>query len=150
MQTQAALNMLAALDRSDIEQRVRDLFEARRLGDHARMLSIMSPNIVYEVVGAWELYPFYGRREGIEAIRDMLLRLNQDFENLGSEIHDILIDGETVAIRRTAVLRHRGTSKVGSVGIVDFLRFRDGLIIEVSEYPDTATVGKLAGIYESD
>jgi ketosteroid isomerase-like protein len=142
--------MLAMLDREGIERRVRALFHARKQGDSEGMLAEFSPNIVYEVVGSWDLYPFYGRREGIEAIRAMLLELAMEFENLGSTIHDILIDGERVAVRRTARLRHRGTNAIADVGIVDFLRFRNGLVIEISEYPDTATVGKLAGRLTSE
>jgi ketosteroid isomerase-like protein len=145
----AGLNRLAVLDRSQTEKRVRVLFEDRRRGDHERVLAAMSRDVVYEIVGAWDLYPHSGRREGTDAIRAVLRDQHTNFETLDSVLDDIFMEGETVVVRRTARLRHRGTNAVGNVRVINYLRFREGRIIEFSEYPDTAMVARLAGDLET-
>lgn len=137
--------MLADLDREGIERKVRAHYAALGRGDIKTVLSGMAESVVYEVSGAWDVYPSHARREGLEATKEILTFLNREFETLGSTLQDLLIDGEKVATRRVVRLRHRGTNAVGDVGIVGFLRFREGLLIEVSDYPDTAMVERLTG-----
>jgi ketosteroid isomerase-like protein len=145
MQSTSTLNMLANLDRTFLEQRTRAHFAALGRGDIRSVLTGMAETVVYEVAGAWDVYPRHARREGIEATREMLLHLNREFETQGSTLQDIMIDGEKVATRRVVRLRHRGTNAVGDVTIIGFLRFRDGLLIEVADYPDTAMIERLTG-----
>jgi ketosteroid isomerase-like protein len=145
MQSTSTLNMLADLDRAVLEERVRAHFAALGRGDVRSVLTGMAESVVYEVTGAWDVYPRHARREGLEATKQMLLHLNREFETLQSALQDILIDGEKVATRRVVRLRHRGTNAVGDVTIMGFLRFRDGLLIEVADYPDTAVIERLTG-----
>ena len=42
-------------------------------------------------------------------------------------------------------MRNRGTGAMISVDVCDFMRFRDGLVNEFSEYPDSAAIAKLDG-----
>jgi ketosteroid isomerase-like protein len=144
----ASLKRLAMLDRDQTEKRVREYFEDRQRGDHERVLAAMAPNVVYEVVGAWDLYPHSRRREGTDAIRAMLRDLHTNFETLDSVLHEIFMAGERVVVRRTVRLRHRGTNAVGNVRVINYLRFQEGMIIEFSEYPDTAATARLAGELE--
>jgi ketosteroid isomerase-like protein len=75
----------------------------------------------------------------------MLAEIDMRYENLGSVIHEFMIDGEQVALHRTATIRNRGTGATMDVDICNFARFRDGLIVEFSEYPDTAAIARLEG-----
>lgn len=134
---------LASLDRELIEKAVLRLLDRRSRNDLAGMLEVVDPNVVYEMRGSHEVYPYFGRREGIEEIRRMLDRIATDFENKGSRVHRILIDGSNVAVERTATLRHRGTGAQGDVDIVNFLRFDRGLVVEISELADAAALDRL-------
>jgi ketosteroid isomerase-like protein len=127
---------LTELDRDLIERRVRRMVELRADGNISGMLEFAAPDIVY-TNGSWKHYPFNGRREGKAAVGEMGRQINIFYENLGSTINKLLIDGDRVALHRTASIRNRGTGKSVSVDIWNFLRFRDGLIVEFSEYPDT-------------
>lgn len=73
----------------------------------------------------------------------MLAMLEATYENLGSTIHELVIDGDRAALHRAAKLRNRGTGEVVSIDVCDFFRFRDGLVVEFSEYPDSAALAKL-------
>ena len=63
---------------------------------------------------------------------------NAHYENLASEIHRLLVDGDQVAVHRTVTLRDRGGSDVYTYNAIDFLRFRDGLVVEFAELPDAS------------
>jgi ketosteroid isomerase-like protein len=50
----------------------------------------------------------------------------------------VLIDGDQVAVHRTGQTRPRGGGDLITFDSVDFLRFRDGLIVEFTEFADGA------------
>ncbi len=66
------------------------------------------------------------------------------FENLGSVVHDLVIDGDRVAMRRTSIIRNRGTGSSAEVDIADFIRFRDGLVVELTEIADSVALARLS------
>ena len=51
-----------------------------------------------------------------------------------------LIDGDRAVVHRTAVGRLRDTGRRYQCDFIDFFRFRDGLIVEFSCYPDAAWI----------
>ena len=95
--------------------------------------------------GNWTLYPFSRAGRGKTFFAQALAVIDAMYENLGSTIHELVIDGERAALHRTAKMRNRGTGQIISVDVCGFLRFRDGLVIEFSEYPDSAAIAKLDG-----
>jgi ketosteroid isomerase-like protein len=80
---------------------------------------------------------------GKKMVAEALAMIVIQFEDLGSIVHDLVIDGNQVAIRRTVKLRHRGTGKVGEVDVADFVRFRDGLVVEFTEVADSMALAQL-------
>ena len=145
MQSDDALTKLGALDREMIEHRVRTIFERRAAGDLPGIVEYAAEDIFYNVQGNWTLYPFSRSARGKALLVQWLAVIEAMYENLGSTIHELVIDGERVALHRTSRMRNRGTGEVRSVDICDFLRFRDGLVIEFAEYPDSAAIARLDG-----
>lgn len=143
MQSADTERALACLDRELIEKTVLKLLDQRTQNDLESMLKVADPNIVYEVRGSRRIYPYFGRREGIAEIGRMLKQQATEFENLGSRVHRLVIDGNDVVLERTAKLRHRGTNAVADIDIVNFLRFNRGLVVEISEHVDTAAIERL-------
>lgn len=137
--------LLASSDRALIERTIRQLLLQRSRDDIESMLSVAHPDIVYTVRGARKVYPYSGRHQGIEEIRRILTIAITEYDNLGSVIHTIAVDGAVVVIERTTTLRHRGTNAVAEIDIVDILRFKDGRIIELSEHADTLALEQLSG-----
>jgi ketosteroid isomerase-like protein len=130
-------------DRDFIEQRIRALLKMREDGDLAGLLSLAAPDIIYDIRGNWSAFPFSEPVRGKEMTAQALMMIAVHCENLGNVLHDIVIDGDKVALRRTATIRHRGTGKVGTVEISDFVRFRDGLVVELVESADPVTLAWL-------
>jgi ketosteroid isomerase-like protein len=146
MQAPEISRMLCEVDRELIESRVRALVDLRAKGDLAAMLEYAAPDIKIHV-GSWRGYPFHAARSGKEDVAELGRAVIVAYENLGSTINELLIDGDSVALHRTARIRNRGTGKTIEVEICDFLKFRDGLVVEFREYPDTAAFARLdAGV----
>jgi len=145
MTSREGLNTIAGLDREMIEHRVRTIFERRAEGDRQGLMDYLDENVVYRVRGNWTLYPFSHSIHGKENFAKLMAAIEIMYENFGSTIHEMLIDGEKIALHRTSRMRNRGTGAVHEVDICDFLTFRDGLVIEFAEYPDSAAIAKLNG-----
>ena len=145
MQSDETLEKLGALDREMIEHRIRTIFERRAAGDHPGIIEYAAEDIFYNIQGNWTLYPFSRPARGKQTFAQALAMIEVMYENLGSIIHELVIDGERAALHRTSKMRNRGTGEIRSVDVCDFLRFRDGLVIEFSEYPDSAAVARLDG-----
>ena len=144
VQTSSASDELTRLDRDLIAARLAMILEGCARGDVAGVLAHFTPDIVY-TGGTWRLYPLSAPRNGRESCGEMLKAIYVDYEIFGSTIERLVIDGDRVALLRTTRLRNRGTGKSAAVQIWNFARFRDGLICEFSEYPDTAEIAALAG-----
>jgi len=130
-------------DRVLMEQRIRALLQMREDGDLAGLLSYAAPDIVYDIRGNWAAFPFSEPVRGKAMTAQALKMIAMHCENLGNVVHGIVIDGDQVAVRRTATIRHRGTGKVGPVEISDFVRFRDGLVVELVESADPVALAWL-------
>ena len=142
MQSDDTQKKLSDIDRELIERRIYELAELRARGDVAGMLRYAAPDIVIRC-GDRRDYPFHAPREGKEAAGEFGHVVNIAYENLGSEITSLLIDGDRVALHRTATIRNRGTGNTVKIDFCNFLRFRDGLVVEFSEYADTAAFARL-------
>lgn len=143
MQTEQFLRDLGVLDRELIEHRIRTIFERRAQGDMPGIIEYAAEDILFHVRGDWTLYPFSRPARGKASATQMLAMIEAMYENLGSTIHELVIDGDRAAVHRTSKLRNRGTGNVVSIDVCDFFRFRDGLVVEFSEYPDSAALAKL-------
>lgn len=143
MQSENSLRKLGVLDRELIEHRIRTIFERRAQGDTPGVIEYAAEDILYDVRGGWTLYPFSRPARGKALAAQMIATIEAMYENLGSTIHELVIDGDRAAVHRTSKLRNRGTGQAISVDVCDFLRFRDGLVVEFAEYPDSAALAKL-------
>jgi ketosteroid isomerase-like protein len=143
MQSDETLRKLSALDRELIERRVRAMLEMRAAGDLRGMLDYAAEDIVYNLKGSWASFPYASPVCGKKMVAQALAIIAMQFENMGFVIHELVIEGNQIALRRSVKLRHRGTGKVGNVDIADFLRFRDGLVVEFTEVADSIALTQL-------
>jgi len=144
MQSPQHLAQIASVDRELLETRVHDYFELLAVGaDLVRLMEFFAEEVDFELVGNWSIFPQSGRLRGKDVLAQALIRIYTNVENLGSRLHDLVIDGDRVALRRTTRLRSYGTGRVGDVMIADFLRIRDGLVVEFTEVVDSLAIARL-------
>ncbi|WP_374545119.1 nuclear transport factor 2 family protein [Rhodoblastus sp.] len=143
MQSDDALRRLGAVDREMIEQRIRTMVRMHSDGNLHGLFDLVADEVVYNVRGGWITFPYAKPVRGKKDVAAAMAMISVRFENLGSVIHNLVIDGDRAAFLRTATIRHRGTGKTGDVDVVDFIRFRDGLVVEFTEIADSAALADL-------
>ena len=134
----------ATIDRKTVEKIVEDMLDGLTAGNPAKMVAHMAPDVVYTGDGGGK-YPFRDRREGKDACAELMRAITIAYECLGSTVHRLLVDGDRASLHRVSRLRNRGSGRSYDISICNFMRFRDGMIVEFSQYPDTAALAKLNG-----
>jgi ketosteroid isomerase-like protein len=129
--------------RADLADVVRGPFDLRAKGDVEAILKWFAPDFIYKTFGDWSRPPYVPRQCNRETFAESLRLVNVEFEELGSEVHEFLIDGDRVAVHRTIRMRNRGAGAAVSLDEWDCFRFRERLVAEFAAYVDVA---KLDGL----
>lgn len=131
----------SGLERDEIARRLSAMSNFSSRGpDVALLREMCAPHVVCEFVGDRTSISYAGRHQGIEALVNIIRTIGVDFEQLGHAMPEVVIDGAGAAVRRTVEWRHRGTGRRGLVELADFVRFEDGLIVEVVEFRDSVAL----------
>ncbi len=82
--------------------------------------------------------PFAKVNRGKSDARQYFEGLAKDWEMISFEPSDYIVDGDRVVVLSRCSFRFRATGKVAVSSKADFLRFKNGKIVEFFEYFDTA------------
>jgi len=134
------------LDRDEIERRARQLVAFPSNGPEIDVIpDFCSPDIICDFVGTPARIPYAGQYFGIDALINIVRAVAVDFEQSQCEISEILVEEGRVAGRRKVEWRHRGTGRRGLVDLANFVRFEDGMIVELVEFRDSVTLLEMRG-----
>lgn len=138
-------NMLAprapGLSREEMARRARRLVSFEQDGPDMELVrQWCSPDIVCDFVGNRARIPYAGRHKGVDAMLGIIRAIRVDFEQQLFAVSEVLIEGARVGGRRQVRWRHRGTGRSGISELADFVRFDDGLIVELIEFRDTVAL----------
>jgi ketosteroid isomerase-like protein len=129
------------LSRDEMARRVLMLGDFSRQGPDVELFrDYCAPDAVCEFVGDRQTISYAGRHRGIDALVSIVRSIGVEFEQVGCAIPEMVIDGGSVAARRTVEWRHRGTGRRGIVELADFVRFEDGRIVELVEFRDSVAL----------
>lgn len=128
-----------------VRERLARLYAQRRAGDAEAFASAFAEDGVFHLVGDTRLVPQAGPRRGRAAIAAVLADLFAKYEYVDALIVDMAVDLNAAVIRRQLTLRSRESGAVAEFEAADFLRMRDGQIIELKQFIDTASMALLAG-----
>lgn len=135
----------ATLTRQLLEESLRNLYRARQNGDVEDYLEYFAADARLCVHGNPALNPGAGLRIGHDSIRRLFADLHRLNRYLSHRIDDIVVDGDIVAVHWTADIIFQDTGKGGEFEVIDIIRVRDGLIVELHHYYDTGTMSLLKG-----
>lgn len=136
MLSEEALKRIASVDRDQIERRIRLVFSRWQAGDVDGLIPWLAPDIHFPANGSWTglRAPLRGRDQVVAHLRKYASLL----ENIVTVLHEIVIDGDRAVVHRTSVGRWRASGRRYQCDFINFMRFRDGLVVEFAEYPDAA------------
>jgi ketosteroid isomerase-like protein len=116
---------------------VRDLYSAYARGDSARVSALIHDDIDWLIHGPLQVFPFIGQRHGKVEVLDTLAAIAKDYALERYEPEIIIVEGERAAVMSNVAFVQRATRRTLTFRLVNFLRFRDGKIIEFREFSDT-------------
>jgi ketosteroid isomerase-like protein len=116
---------------------VKELYEAYAARDLDRVAALIHDDIEWIIYGPVQVFPFQGPRRGKAQVLDVLGAIGKDYALERYVPEFIVVDGERAAVLSDAAFVQRATNRTLSMRLADFLRFRDGRLVEFREFTDT-------------
>jgi ketosteroid isomerase-like protein len=143
MQSKDVVRALHTLDRPAIDNLIRSFWKQRLNDPSGALEQYFAPDAVLRLLGSPIAMGGPKTFEGLPAIIDIVRQIDTTLEFVSFTIIELLIDGNEVGCRWSAVFRNRGTGAVVNLGVFDHIVVVDGRIKSYSEYFDTDAFGRL-------
>lgn len=128
-------------------QKMRSLYDSFARGDIPTVLAAFDPNIEW-----WEAenlldYAQHNPYRGPQAVAEgVFKRVGQEWQGFQLHIEDIIDAGDTVVTLGRYSGMSRATNKPLNAQFVHVWKFRDGKIVRLQQFTDTAQFVKVAGM----
>jgi ketosteroid isomerase-like protein len=114
-----------------------NLYEAYERRDVARIADLIDDEIDWVIYGPVAILPFEGARRGKSEVMATLCAISNELDLTRCVPEVVLVDGERAAAICEVAFKQRTTGRMLRLRLADFLRFRDGRLIEFREFSDT-------------
>lgn len=128
-------------EQTEMRQFVRAFCEALASRDPSKLLPMLADDVEWTVFGPIDYFPFFGTRRGKDAVTDALCREIADYLHLQRcDFERMLFDGEEAATLVRMTAQHIPTQRVISFRLAQFIKFRDGKLVEMRAILDSFDV----------
>jgi ketosteroid isomerase-like protein len=125
---------------ADTRATVTELHKAYREGNAERVAALVHDDIDWCIHGPAHVFPFEGPRRGKAQVMEVLGTIGQRFELTRYEPELVIVEGDRAATIVQTAFVQRSTGRTLSLRLVNFLRVKDGQVIEFREFSDTFDV----------
>jgi ketosteroid isomerase-like protein len=119
---------------------VEDLYAAYRRRDFDRVAQLIDDDIDWIIYGPVQILPFAGERHGKRAVLETLGRIAAEYTLQTHEPEIMVVEGDRAAVMSDVAFTQRSTGRLLRFRLVNFLRFRNGRIVEFRELFNTFDV----------
>jgi ketosteroid isomerase-like protein len=130
-------------DRKTIEAVIDRCYAARQKGDIETLMAAFDADAVFELAGSKELVPAAAAARGHQAIRETMTALIAVFDFIDRDIISMVVDGERAAVHSRVKIKFVPRDRTFTTDLLDSFHFRDGKIVELLEFADTALIRDL-------
>jgi ketosteroid isomerase-like protein len=130
-------------DRKTIEAVIDRCYAARQKGDIETLMAAFDPDAVFELAGSKGLVPAAEAARGHQNIRTTMTGLIAVFDFIDRDIISTVIDGERAAVHSRVTIKFVPRDRTFTTDLLDSFHFRDGKIVELVEFADTALIRDL-------
>jgi ketosteroid isomerase-like protein len=127
-------------DRETIEALIDQSYAARKEGDIEGLMSAFHPDAEFELAGSKTALAVAGRVQGHQNIRTTMTGFVAAFDFIHREIISMAIDGEQAAVHSRVEIKFIPGNKIFTTDILDSFLFKDGKVIKLVEFADTALI----------
>jgi ketosteroid isomerase-like protein len=123
----------------EIRRRIGGMLEARVSGRIDHFLPYFARDAVIHCASSREGLLPRGVWRGLEALRSITERSDENYLPLEHEIQDIVVDGQRAVVRLRGEWRRHANSKIYTIDAAHFLRWENGLVVEMFEFFERAS-----------
>jgi len=128
----------------DTRALVRDLYDAYERQDFDRVAALLHDDIDWIIYAPINLFPFAGQRKGRVAVLQTLVAIATEYNLERYKPQIIIVEGDRAAVMSDVSFLQRSTNRTIRFHLVNFLRWRDGRIIEFREFANTFDIAEQA------
>jgi ketosteroid isomerase-like protein len=133
-------------NREAILEVIRRAYDARGKGDLDALMEAFHPEAVFTLVGDKKALEVTGSVHGRAGVREALRDFIATFDFVDRHILSEVVEGDRAAVHSCIVVRYGPTKETWTADCLDLLTFKDGKIIEMIEFADTAQIrDKMSG-----
>jgi ketosteroid isomerase-like protein len=119
---------------------LKELYSAYREGNAERVAALIDEDIDWCIYGPARVFPFEGPRRGKAQVIDVLAAIGAQYELKRHDQEIMVVEGERGAVLSQVAFVQRATGRTLSMRLINFVRVRDGRIVEFREFSDTFDV----------
>ncbi len=127
------------MSEQDNRRVVQSVYEAFGRGDAAAILAVCAEDVNWDFPPS-EVVPYFGRRRGHQGVVEFLTRIGGAVEFEEFEVRELVPAGDRVVALGRERGRVRATGKTFENEWAMLYTLRDGKIVELRSYEDTAAV----------
>ena len=120
-------------------------YEARRTGDIEALMAAFHPDAGFELKGENRLLNLCGRIDGHANVRNGMTAFIGGFAFAKRAILDAIVENDRAVVRSRLRITYTKTRTTFETEILDLFRFKDGKVLELVEFADTALVKDVTG-----
>ncbi|WDZ78380.1 nuclear transport factor 2 family protein [Ensifer adhaerens] len=136
-------------ERSVLETSVRALYLARNVNDLDTMMAQLHPDFSFRIVGNGRLGTMALAVNTPETVRSSFQALVENWDLSEMEMVGAYADGETIVVHRAGVICFIPSQTRQRTEIIDKFTFRDGRIVDLTEFVDTLFVAETIGLLDT-
>ncbi len=132
-------------DRGTLESTIGEIYRARDADDIDALMNWIDPACSFRIVGTGRLGPTQ-KVDDSASVRATLMALMENWNLPGVGNTGLCIEGDTVFVHRAGTVRFIPTDTRFDTEFVDKFTFRNGRVVELTEFVDTLSVAEATGL----
>jgi len=127
-------------NRETILEVIGHAYKARGEGDLDALMTAFHPEAVFTLIGDKKALEVTGTFHGHNHVREALRDFISTFDFLDRHILSNVVEGDRAAVHSCIVVRYGPTKETWTADCLDLFTFKDGKIVELIEFADTAQI----------
>ena len=125
---------------SETRATVRELYDAYGRRDFERVAALIHDDIDWIIYAPVGVFPFAGARHGRAAVLQAMADIATGFTLQSHTPEIVIVDGDRAAVMADVGFEQRATGRLLRFRVANFLRLKDGRLIEFREFANTFDV----------
>ncbi len=114
-----------------------EIYDAYARGDLDHVAKYIDDDIEWIIEAPMQIFQFAGLRKGKAAVLETMQGIGRKYELKSYVPEIVVVEGDRAAVMSNTSFVQRATGRVIRVRLANFLRFRNGKVIEFREFANT-------------